>query len=262
MEIESLEGAEAQGDVRDLVPQELNNGHSELEKYEDFQNIQDFRKESQSTYIEESNGPYVAFLDAHKVKVLLAGLIVILGLGYYALTVFADLAPNGFTDPSSDSTYTNQLFSDRYVSPSPDIFAVISYPPYKPSDQQFKDAYFSMKASLQKKITDAYAFASYFEYPQYPGSISTDGYKAITSFRLPDATKYTLSDYQNSISGTSLTVHFGGSELSNQEIPAQLTKDLAAIEMGSVPVLVVLLVRFYKYLTRKLNIRDNFITKI
>ena len=196
--------------------------------------------------VETIDSSYVDLIDKYKFRILLGSVALILGLLYYALTLFSALQPNGLSDPTSESTITNNLFRSRYVAPSPDIFAIVSHPSWKPTDLLFKDAYFSMKATLKQKISDAKSFASYFEYPNYPGTLSKDGYKAIISFRLPDASKYTLSDFQNAVVGSPLIIHFGGSEMATQEIPTQLSKDLASIEMGSVPVLIALLVTLVK----------------
>ena len=186
---------------------------------------------------------YVGFIEKYKKIILLSALLLIVGLAYPALTVFSKLQSKGFSDPNSESTLTDALFSRYYKSPSPDIFAILSLHGTQVTDPSFNTAYFDMKEALISKIPEATSFISYFEYPLFQGSISEDGYKTFISFRLPDPSKYTLEDYQNAIYGTSLKVDFGGGELANQEIPKRLGEDLAKIEAGSIPVLLVLLVR-------------------
>eukprot|EP00597_Dinobryon_sp_UTEXLB2267_P009533 CAMPEP_0170083110 /NCGR_PEP_ID=MMETSP0019_2-20121128/18516_1 /TAXON_ID=98059 /ORGANISM="Dinobryon sp., Strain UTEXLB2267" /LENGTH=786 /DNA_ID=CAMNT_0010298289 /DNA_START=245 /DNA_END=2605 /DNA_ORIENTATION=- len=137
------------------------------------------------------------------------------------------------------------MFSRYYKSPSPDIFAVLSLHGTKVTDPAFNSAYFDMKLALISNIPEATSFISYFDFPRFHGSISEDGYKTFISFRLPDPSKYSLEDYQKAIYGTSLKVDFGGSELAGQEIPKRLGEDLAKIEAGSIPVLIVLLVFAY-----------------
>ena len=185
---------------------------------------------------------YVNFLDKNKIKILICAVAIVAGLLYSAFSIFSVLVPNGFTDPSSESTYTNSLFSHRYVSPAPDIFVVLSHPIWTPFDRKFKDAYFDLKSSFKSQIPSANGFTSYFDYPNFPGTISQDGKKAMITFRVDGVSNYALEDFERAVRGTSLTVNFGGLQLTSQEITTRLHDDLVMIETRSIPVLIVLLV--------------------
>ena len=194
------------------------------------------------TIIDIDEKSYVNFLDKNKIKILICAVAIIAGLLYSAFSIFSVLVPNGFTDPSSESTYTSSLFSRRYVSPAPDIFVILSHPIWTPFDRKFKDAYFDLKRSIISQVPSANAFTSYFDYPNYPGTISQNGKKAMITFRVSGVSNYALKDFQRAARGTPLTVNFGGIQLTSQEVTTRLKDDLFMIETRSIPVLLVLLV--------------------
>lgn len=114
------------------------------------------------------------------------------------------------------------------------------------SNPNFRNAYNTLKASIQQKIPDAHSFISFYDYRYATaGYVSKDKTQTFFTFRLMNAKKYTIEDFTKCAIGNELVVHWGGYDLVNADISTTLGTDLFKIESGSIPVLIFLLILAY-----------------
>lgn len=195
---------------------------------------------------EDVTNSYVKFLHKYRKPIVFSAFALTISVFYYAITVFDHLNSNGITNTNSESSSTDRLFKNLYVSPDPDIIVVLAHPVWQVTSSNFTQAYFELKSSFEQRCPLAYGIISYFDYPSYSlGLISNDNKETIVTLRIPDASDYDLDDFQNYFSGSELESYFGGFELVNNEIQADLIVDLKKIESISVPILILVLIFAY-----------------
>ena len=169
---------------------------------------------------------------------LLIAWVLLLVYGYPA---FNGLDDGGFIPPQSESQITNQYFTDRFVSPNPDLNILVSHPVWTVDNPEYKAAFEEFKGNITSQLP-VYAVVSYFDYPDAVTDLSADRKRAKVTARTKDAPNISLQQYQATTVGNPLSFEFAGANLANLAVNNALASDLQTIEFGALPVLVVVLV--------------------
>lgn len=179
-----------------------------------------------SIKIDEIKSPYIRFLNQYPKTILLISLLAAVGIAIYGVGVFAVLKNGGFSNPNSESSKVVHYF-DRFdnVSSSSDLVILLSHPTWVVDDDDYEDAYFELKANLLSEFPLS-KIQSYFDYKnESAGYVSIDRHLALITAGLPDYVVdyenkpvFTADDFNAVAVGSPLTVTFGGSMLSNEEV--------------------------------------------
>jgi RND superfamily putative drug exporter len=176
---------------------------------------------------------------------LISCFLIFIGLAIYAFGIFARLKDGGFTDPNSESDKVGRYFTKYYEPPSPDIVVILEQKNVAVNTEEFKTNFYNYKSDLQSKIPEAFGIMSYFDYPYLSGLLSKDGFKTILTFRLNKPEDFTIEDFKQVGRDSNFIIHYGGNDIVNTAVGDGLSQDLIASEIGSIPVLILLLFLAY-----------------
>ena len=184
---------------------------------------------------------YLHLLSKHPKKIGTFLIIIWILLLVYGYPAFNGLDDGGFIPPSSESVITNGYFTQRFVSPNPDINILLSHPVWTVDMPEYKAAFEEFKGNITTKLP-VYAVLSYFDYPDAVTDISADRTNVKVTARTLDDPNITLEQYQSTTVGNPLSFEFAGADLANLAVNDAVSTDLKTIEFGALPVLVVVLV--------------------
>ena len=83
------------------------------------------------------------------------------------------LKNGGLTDPLSESSSIDDLFSQRLVNPAPDLLILLSHPTWTIDDERYRQAYFQFRDKLVAEFP-VHSIISYFEFPALVNAYSID----------------------------------------------------------------------------------------
>lgn len=146
-------------------------------------------------------------------------------------------------DPNSESYHADELFKMTFVPYTVDFQFLLIHPTWTISTPAYNASYQEFKANLTSKYPID-SFISYFDYPDFITSYSSDKRKVEVTARIKSGVTDTItySQVQAATVGNPLTIEIAGYQLTSDAIVNQLQSDLVAIEEGGVPVLIAVLI--------------------
>ncbi len=181
--------------------------------------------------------------------VLTAGLILAVIAASYGLTVFSRLSSGGYGDPNSSSEKALSTLSSEFKNQRSDLVILFSASDRSITSDPSTAQFVRRQLDTAKSTSGVANVTSYFS-TGAPDFVSTSGRQTFATVALngTQAEKVTtFHNLQNQIkSGTGVAVEYGGFVAVNDQISAQVTKDLAKAEMLSFPILAILLVLVFR----------------
>lgn len=186
---------------------------------------------------------YKKLLFARPRIVLLGYLAIAIVLGVLGISALERFKSEGFDDPTSEAYKTNELFTNEYQNPSPDILVLMSHPTWYVNSTEFRNSYFQFKAALTGIIPSVYGWQSHFDYPLQIDATSYDGHQTYVTARVPTSvTDLSYAKLSPSASNNTLTITFAGGQLVSVAITTAIGTDLANIEQLGLPILIAILI--------------------
>jgi len=167
----------------------------------------------------------------------------------YGLTVFSRLSSGGYGDPNSSSEKALSTLSSEFKNQRSDLVILFSASDRSITSDPSTAQFVRRQLDTAKSTSGVANVTSYFS-TGAPDFVSTSGRQTFATVALngTQAEKVTtFHNLQNQIkSGTGVAVEYGGFVAVNDQISAQVTKDLAKAEMLSFPILAILLVLVFR----------------
>ena len=169
-----------------------------------------------------------------------AGLFVVVAV-VWGTTVFGRLASGGFDDPQSESAKAQVAAEQAFGRDAADVVMIYSSADRTVDDQSFQSAVTTTLEALPKAYVARIITAK-----QDPAMVGADRHSTFVVLQLVGASDGARQDSYDQIKGQlsapGLTTLRGGAVPINEDITAQVTKDIGTAESISTPILIVLLV--------------------
>ena len=182
---------------------------------------------------------------AHRKRVLIAGLVLLVLGGLWGGSVSKHLSSGGYYDPHSESVAAGNDILHKLDVPAQD--AIVLFTSTQPMSNP----------TVQHAIESALAALPHAQVPSYTTywtshrvqQLSTNGRATYVTLSLTGKTdaaqEYSLAVAQHTLATASLpgiTVQYGGTVTLNKEISGQVSTDLRRAELVSLPIVLVLLI--------------------
>ena len=182
---------------------------------------------------------------AHRKRVLIAGLVLLILGGLWGGSVSKHLSSGGYYDPHSESVKAGNDIEHKLDVPTQD--AIVLFTSQRPvSDPTVQHAIESALASLPRAQVPSYT--TYWT-SHRPQQLSTNGRATYVTLSLTGKTDATLENSLAVARSTlakadlpGISVQYGGTVTLNKEISGQVSADLRRAELVSLPIVLVLLV--------------------
>ena len=182
---------------------------------------------------------------AHRKRVLIAGLVLLILGGLWGGSVSKHLSSGGYYDPHSESVRAGNDIQHKLDVPTQD--AVVLFTSQQPiSDPTVEHSIETALASLPRAQVPSYT--TYWTSHQ-PQQLSTNGRATYVTLSLTGksdaAQEYSLAVARSTLAKADLpgiTVQYGGTVTLNKEISGQVSTDLRRAELVSLPIVLVLLI--------------------
>ncbi len=184
-------------------------------------------------------------LFAHRKRVLIVGLVLLVLGGLWGGSVSKHLSSGGYYDPHSESVRAGNDIEHKLDVPTQD--AIVLFTSQQPvSDPTVQHAIESALASLPRAQVPSYT--TYWT-SHRPQQLSTNGRATYVTLSLTGKTDATLENSlavaRSTLANADLpgiTVQYGGTVTLNKEISGQVSTDLRRAELVSLPIVLVLLI--------------------
>ena len=184
-------------------------------------------------------------LFAHRKRVLIVGLVLLVLGGLWGGSVSKHLSSGGYYDPHSESVQAGNDIEHKLDVPTQD--AIVLFTSQQPvSDPTVQHAIESALASLPRAQVPSYT--TYWT-SHRPQQLSTNGRATYVTLSLTGKTDATLESSlavaRSTLANAALpgiTVQYGGTVTLNKEISGQVGTDLRRAELVSLPIVLVLLI--------------------
>ena len=169
-----------------------------------------------------------------------AGLFVVVAV-VWGTTVFGRLAGGGFDDRQSESAKAQTAAEQAFGRDGADVVAIYSSTVRTVDDESFQSAVTKTLEALPKAYVARIITAK-----QHPTMVSADRHSTYVVLQLVGDSDGARQDSYDQIKGQlaapGLTTLRGGAVPINEDITAQVTKDIGKAESLSTPILIVLLI--------------------
>jgi len=184
-------------------------------------------------------------LFAHRKRVLIVGLVLLVLGGLWGGSVSKHLSSGGYYDPHSESVQAGNDIEHKLDVPTQD--AIVLFTSQQPvSDPTVQHAIESALASLPRAQVPSYT--TYWT-SHRPQQLSTNGRATYVTLSLTGKTDATLENSlavaRSTLANADLpgiSVQYGGTVTLNKEISGQVSTDLRRAELVSLPIVLVLLI--------------------
>jgi trehalose monomycolate/heme transporter len=183
------------------------------------------------------------FLYRARWGVFLFVLALLIGAGFFSVSVFGLLTNSGYTDPNSSSAQADRLLDSRLGGASPDVIILIRSDTLQATDPAFSKAATDMLTRLKKRSEVASLVSYYSTHSQ--NFLSSNGHETFALLQLvgqniaSKGNEYTA--IKPLITSSTLKVTIGGHIPVNLAINHQASADLERAEIITFPILAVLL---------------------
>jgi trehalose monomycolate/heme transporter len=174
--------------------------------------------------------------------ILLLTILIAVIMAYYGLGVFGNLQGASIIDPTSESSYAQQLIAAKFSNNAPDVVVLLSNSQLQASDERFQQATLQLQNAL-KALPEVVSVSSYYTKSD-PGMVSRDGHEVLLLINLSAKNGGKTSNYQAIaplLTSPTLHVEPGGPIVSDLQFNAQIGKDLQHAELITLPITVLLL---------------------